>query len=596
MLRVLLVCLVSSGVAFSTLAKDEAVPTAEQLENQLTAIREMLNPGTEGAPLPIKRELTTRFTFGIAETSRRLRQHSYEEVLQQISELMDVYTGSTNTAFYVALHQFKTDISTLITVTTESLLRDVKKLEDDAPEVFVKAKTSAEMLAFKTKVNEVRTRIDRAVSRRSTQISIDIYNNFATLAGMAGEWATVLAGVESGDMSNASNSLASLTGHYPTHKIMASSEMRKRITDINKHQADRFTESIEKLQKRCLTAETSDELNKALEIFMDQCTKNQNLLYNNRVLQNKTERLQQASRQWIRVIIAIENENYSAAIQSISNMESDSYGGSLFSPKELAEKKAGLLKKSLTSTKKDKDPVVLLVNDLMAKVSAADGFGPVKQVILTASRSNSGYYQSELQYLQNEINGVETMNEALKNGQYAMIFQQYGYRSYEGGQHRWKPVLDKFRAQIKNQAIGGLCGINDFEVDKDETPESVLQGYIDSAASKKKWDVVLKYLDGYRQIFAYTSGGMGLTWLTDESQAIRNFIAAQNFEKAEEYERALLNYLAILNSTSKRTPIEEATAAIKNIKEKHPEAYEKASKMPPAPTPGMPMDYPRMIR
>jgi hypothetical protein len=587
----------SSGVLFSTLAKDETVPTAEQLSNQLKAIREMLSPAVAGDALPIKREEASRFSYGLTELSRVLRIQNYEEALQQMNQLMDVYTGATNNPFYLAVQQFKADTTTLITLTNEALIRDAKALEEEAPGVFSKAKTAEEMLTFKAKVDAFRSRLDRSASRRSMRIPEDMYNKYNSLSGMAGEWATVLAGLESGDMSKANNSIQNLKGSYSTQKIMISSEMRKRIDAIEKQQTDVVNEFIEKMKKSCLTAETSDELNKAFEIFADQCNKYQNLMYNNRVLQNKIERLQQSSRQWIRVMVAIENENYTEAIQSISNLENDSYGGALFSPKDLAEKKAVLLKKSLTSTKKDKDPVIILVTDLMAKVTAIEGLGQVKQVLATASRSSSGYYQNELQYLQNEINGLEAMNEALKNGQYAMIFQQYGYRSYEGGQHRWKPVLEKFRAQIKNQAIGGLCGIKDFEVDKGETAESMLQGYIDSAASKKKWDVVLKYLDGYRQIFAYSgSGSMGMTWLTDESTAVRNFIAAQNFEKAEEYERALVNYLAILNSTSKRTPIEEATAAIKKIKEKHPEAYEKASKLPPAPTPGMPGDYQRIMR
>jgi hypothetical protein len=600
--RVLLIGLVSSGVVLSTFSKEAAVPTAEQLEKQLTAIREMLNPGTEEAALPIKRELTTRFTYGIAEASRNLRQQSYEEALQQISQLTDVYTGATNTAFYLALQQFKTDTATLVTVTCESLLRDAKKLEEEAPAVFAKAKTAEDMLTFKAKVDELRTRFEKFFSRNSGRSSQDMHMRFSTLCSMASSWANVLAVVESGDVSKANSSLQNLKEQHGAEKVMTSPEMRKRIAEIEKKQTDIITEFVEKMKKSCLTAETSDELSKALESFNDHCRKNQNTIYNNRVLQSRTERLEQTSRQWLRVMVAIENENYQEAIQQISSMENDNYSsGLIFTPKELAEKKAILLKKSLTSTKKDKDPVVLLVTELMAKVTAVDGFGPVKQVLMNSSRSSSGYYQGELQYLQSEINGLEAMNEALKNGQYAMIFQQYGYRSYEGNQHRWKPMMDKFRAQIKNQAIGGLCGIKDFEVDKGETAESVLQGYIDSAASKKKWDLVLKYLDGYRQVFAFAGGGMfaggtGLSWLNDETQAVRNFIAAQNFEKAEEYERALVNYLAILNSTSKRTPIEEATAAIKKIKEKHPEAYEKASKLPPAPTPGMPTDYPRIMR
>jgi hypothetical protein len=600
--KFLMVGLMSCGLVFSMMAKDAAVPTAEQLSTQANAIREMLSPSNTNDFPQIRKEDLSRFRYGLNDVIRLVRQQNIEEALQQINQLMDAYTGATNTPFYLAVQQFKTDATALITATSEAFLRDAKALEEVAPQAFIKSTTAEEMLAYKTMLDEFRSRLDNSSSRRGMRIPQDMYSKFNTLSSMAGEWATVLAGVESGDMSRANTSLQNLKGSYSTHKIMISKEMRKRIEEIENKQVELATAAIEKLKKSCLAAESSDELNKEIESFMDFTSKNQSLLYNNRAVQSKIERLQQGSRQWIRIMIAIENENYQEAIQYISNMESDSYGGSIFSPKELADKKAALMKKNLTGTKKDKDPVVLLVVDLMAKVTGPDGFGPIKQVISSNSRNSSGFYQSELQYLLNDITALEVMNEAMKSGQYATIFQQYGYRSSsESSQHRWKPLMDKFRSQIRNQAIGALCGIKDFEVDKGETPESVLQEHITNAASKKKWDLVLKYLEGYRQVFAFypASGMSGMTWLTDETTAVRSFIAAQNFEKAEEYERALVNYLAILNSTSKRTPVEEATVAIKKIKEKHPEAYEKASKLPPAPQPGipgMPLDYQRMVR
>jgi hypothetical protein len=217
-----------------------------------------------------------------------------------------------------------------------------------------------------------------------------------------------------------------------------------------------------------------------------------------------------------------------------------------------------------------------MINDMMEKVTSIEGLTAIKQTVQNVSRS--GYSQNDIQYLISDITSLEQVTEAIKNGQYGAVFQSYTYRSSEGYQHRWKPILEKFRTNVRNAAIGGLCEIKDFEVGKDETPEKVLQGYIDKAASKKQWEQVLKYLDAYRQAFASTGYGT-VSWLTDETAAARNFITARNYEKAEEYERALLNYMAVLNSTSKRTPIDEAIDAIKKIKKNHPDAYEKASRL-----------------
>jgi L-serine deaminase len=56
--------------------------------------------------------------------------------------------------------------------------------------------------------------------------------------------------------------------------------------------------------------------------------------------------------------------------------------------------------------------------------------------------------------------------------------------------------------------------------------------------------------------------------------------------------------MAVLNSTSKRTPIDEAIEAIKKIKKNHPDAYEKASRLGvPATQPlSPPSDGPKAFR
>jgi hypothetical protein len=526
-----------------------------------------------------KQDESVRYVYSLTLVEKMLKTEAYDDAFQQVNRIMDSYIGSTNSALFIAAQKFISDASRFTASLEESLTAEGQKLEDEAAALFPVAKSSAEILTFKAKADDFMMRAEKFFGRHNFLMKAEIHSTFSLLTSIATEWAHVLSDMQSGDINKAMSTAQNLKNSYSYTKVMSTSAMQKRIAEIENQHEVIIASAIAKLKDACIKAETADELDKALDEFNVVYMKNQNGMNNNssRSLQSKMERLQQAARQWVRVVVAVENEKYQEAVQMITSMESDSYGSNaLFSRKELSEKKAEFLKKSLKSPRKENDPLVLMINDMMAKVTSIEGLTAIKQMLQNTSRS--GYSQNDIQYLVSDITALEQMNEAVKNGQYGTLFQAYTYRSSEGYQHKWKTLVEKYRTDVRNAAIGGLCEIKDFEVGKDETPEKVLQGYIDKAAAKKQWEQVLKYLDAYRQ--AFTSTGYGTaSWLTDETAAARNFITARNYEKAEEYERALLNYMAVLNSTSKRTPIDEAIEAIKKIKKNHPDAYEKASRL-----------------
>ena len=600
--KMLAVTVCSVGLSYLSLAQAEKLeassPNPTTLATQLKGIKEMLSVSNATETLSLKKEEAGRYVHGLALAESLLKTQAYDDALQQMTRTMESYAGSTNSALSLAMQKFVSDTSSFIATMDESLTAEGKKLEDDAAALFPAAKDPDEILGFKAKADDYKLRAEKFYSRRNNRLNNEVHSKFYSLSSLATEWARVLAGVQSGDINKAISTLQNLKSSHGQTKVINTSAMQKRIAEIERMQEDMITTAIAKLKDTCIKAETADELDKAIEAFNDVYMKSQSGSYNsnNRALQSKMERTQQAARQWVRVVVAVEKENYQEAVQMISSMEGDSYGSTvLFSRKELSEKKAELFKKSLKSPRKETDPLMAMINDMMGKVTSIEGLTAVKQMVQNVSRS--GYSQNDIQYLVSDITSLEAANEAVKNGQYGAVFQSYTYRSSESYQHKWKPILEKFRATVRNAAIGGLCEIKDFEVGKDETPEKVLQGYIDKAASKKQWEQALKYLDAYRQAFA--SAGYGYaSWLTDETAAARNFITARNFEKAEEYERALLNYMAVLNSTSKRTPIDEAIEAIKKIKKNHPDAYEKASRLGvPAAAPLNPMsDGSRVFR
>jgi hypothetical protein len=598
--KLLAIIACSAGLSFLSFAQAEELeassPNPANLSNQLKAITDMLSASNATKTLSLKQSESVKVVHGLTLAQSLLKNQAYDDALQQVTRTLESYAGSTNSALSLAMQKFVSDTSSFIAAMEESLTAEGKKIEEDAAALFPAAKHSDELIAFKAKADDYKMRAEKFYSRRNSRFNSELHSKFYSLSAMATEWARVLSGVQSGDMNKAVSTLQNMKSSYGQAKVMTTSAMLKRIAEVERMQEDMLTMAIAKLKEACIKTEATEELDKAMDAFNDIYMKNQSAIYNNRVLQSKTERIQQAAKQWSRVLAAVENENYQEALQLLNSMENDSYGSNvLFSRKELSEKKELLLKKSLKSPRKENDPLIVMINDMMNKVKSIEGLTAIKQVIQNISRS--GYSQNDIQYLISDITSLEQLNEAVKNGQYGTVFQSYTYRSSEGNQHRWKAILEKLRADVRNAAIGGLCEIKDFEVGKDEIPEKVLQSYIDKAASKKQWEQVLKYLDAYRQAFA-SAGYSYTSWLTDESAAARNFITARNYEKAEEYERALLNYMAVLNSTSKRTPIDEAIEAIKKIKKNHPDAYEKASRLGvPATQPlSPPSDGPKAFR
>ena len=529
------------------------------------------------------------------ETAIKLKTGGEDWVVQITNAMAKIEDGATNGCAWMSLYAIQrlttnfvpaVDIEmcdllnklhvTLIAAYDDAELKLYKEgnaLLAEAVAVCAKATTPDEIIPIKEKMGRFRSKVKQVLMRIDERTMNGLMVEIDHCSSFLGQWKSLLMYLQINKSQQAVEMVRQLKSLFFKYAFFNDPAIQSRLSSISSLYTNAVTKGIEDLRDSCLKANTSEEVEAALSVFEKTTFQGQELMNDSQ--RKSVDQLPQVVRRWAGVLAAIELENYQDAINKITIMENDSYGSSLIPKKDLALRKAALLRKNIDFSKVSTDPVVAYVNEMMEKATTVEELSLIKlklQNDLNRSGScNSG--NSDMQHLIGDIGSLESMRENVKNGMYANVFGLYSYRTNEM-MHRWRPFTDKVRSQLRTEAIAGLCGIKDFSVPEEQTAEKVLQAYIDKVSAGKQWGLLLKYLEGYKIIFATN---MPPSWLMDEISATKSFMAAGNFEKAEEYEKALSCYMSVLLSASNRAPVAESIAAIKRLKKEYPEAYQKSN-------------------
>lgn len=99
--------------------------------------------------------------------------------------------------------------------------------------------------------------------------------------------------------------------------------------------------------------------------------------------------------------------------------------------------------------------------------------------------------------------------------------------------------------------------------------DQALQGFADQLASQGLWHRLLQFSEARNTADRNLSGFLADP---DLAASIRSYIAAQNFELAEQWAQAVWSYKAAVRSTSPRAPVKECAVRLKELGKRHPEA------------------------
>jgi hypothetical protein len=142
--------------------------------------------------------------------------------------------------------------------------------------------------------------------------------------------------------------------------------------------------------------------------------------------------------------------------------------------------------------------------------------------------------------------------------------------------------LSELRKRIERDVIARVSRVPEINQPPlaDLPTEAALDRLSDQLAQKGEWRRLLQISEGRSGQPRFDGVIMGTN---DLVTSLRAYLAAQNFELAEQWTDAVLSYKTVLRSTSERAPIKEAADRLKDLNKKHPEAFTPAPVSPSTP-------------
>lgn len=108
-------------------------------------------------------------------------------------------------------------------------------------------------------------------------------------------------------------------------------------------------------------------------------------------------------------------------------------------------------------------------------------------------------------------------------------------------------------------------------------PEQAVRQFGRGLLEKADWPRLHRLLTDTAMLF-----GQGHGAPSEEAQAIRSFITAENFEKAEQFAEAVQAYRSVLTCIGDLVPIAQAATRLKELKKAHPDLFKEARPINPA--------------
>jgi hypothetical protein len=149
-----------------------------------------------------------------------------------------------------------------------------------------------------------------------------------------------------------------------------------------------------------------------------------------------------------------------------------------------------------------------------------------------------------------------------------LIRQNYG----DSGDLRFATEIGGLRQRIERDVLARILRAPELNQPPlaELAPEAAIEKLGDQFAEKGEWRRLLQLIE--------TRAGQGRYDGSpprdgDLASAVRAFLAAQNFELAEQWADAVLSYKTVLRTPSERAPVKQAAERLKELNKQHPEAF-----------------------
>lgn len=287
-----------------------------------------------------------------------------------------------------------------------------------------------------------------------------------------------------------------------------------------------------------------------------------------RILSDRVGRAINFLGNWQQVISNEQRGDYAAALQSLNNARSNSSSDMLIDTAAYAAKYKTLLEKAVgseASMSKD-SPIAETVRQTMASIKVPADANRALAVINNLSSFTSGQDGRLVNSLQNSLSDLVRLQSDSEAGAYGRIISATGGSSYPSP---YSGQIEALKMALRIDAVAKANDLPDLGAPSEgEGFATFIRRKAVAAFDKKDWETLFTLLSVYSQV----SGG-GCARTNEMKQGVAAFLAGQQLEKAGQFSNAVIQYSLCIAELGKLVPRAEATAALKNLRQEHPEAF-----------------------
>lgn len=404
---------------------------------------------------------------------------------------------------------------------------------------------------------------------------------------------------DEGEM-NLQQTVESLGGFSSSEKVQSickalTAELRTAQEARDKAAVDEMEKTFAEALRTSLAGKTAKDIDTPLVAVGKLVRENSNRNTRNaklRTLANDGQQLCEFLQQWQDYLAASEAGNTEDARQKLQNRIGYGRDFSSFIPRSELLSRMNALKKGPTEGAEKETPpsaaeLSKTANELVASIKTLDEIpAALKKLeaiqMMPQARSSSGALM-EFGSVVNDLRSINQNYDDLKRGLGTRInLTVLGSSGYSQGEQSRQ--LAPLRYQLLLAAIPPALGLPDSEgIKPGENAATMLSRLLETAKTKQDWATAGKIAD--------LAVSMSLTGVasSNETLALRSFLAGLNQERASQHALAVTSYQAALKSGSQIIAPEVIGAHLEAIKKANAEEYEKGMQLtlnPPLPPEG----------
>lgn len=585
-----------AGVVVAMLLAAGVVRAEQKVETSTTPltagldalVEQVTKTGDDGKPM-VDSSYRASILSHLSRARTAVEEMNFRSAMQTC-ESMGQYASAAS--FRKQVKDFTAKLSEALKAEQVNLITKARALIAEVPAACAKTADAAALQPLADRIQEMTTTLSRHSSSSDSSLSLQsLQEQLSSARNGVREWANSLLAEETGDIPKALEALNRLGPNYSSGSSIwqNSKELQARIAKLRETVTKQAEQILASTREQLLAAKSSLDGAKISAEFTRQSERLSRSTLNDTVIQQQLDGLRNAMSYWTRVLQAEEKGEIQQALSYMGNMDSDSYGGR---DSQLAAlltaKREALLKQLLDQpAKKPDDTITKFAAAEMAKADTLDQLlvlrtklAGVQSVQSYGYRSSYGQQQGEVALLLADLQLLEAAKQALEARNFSGYLQTYP--SYgPASNHRWKEITRRHHNELKTQIFAELFQLGKLKAAKGDTADQTLLKAADAALADKEWERALRALDAHRVcLFANQPPPAALA---DQLDSIRNFVAAQNHEKAGELELAATFYLRVLNGPAEHSPVAAATKEIARLRKSNPGLFEKLRAAPPAP-------------